>query len=62
MARGMLLEHVRDMSKERRTMDVDIGILVGCAGRTMTEHSTTSSFAIFQDISLVANIQMPKGC
>ncbi len=29
MARDMLLEHVRDMSKERRTMDVDIGILVG---------------------------------
>lgn len=29
LARDMLLEHVRDMSKERRTMDVDIGILVG---------------------------------
>lgn len=32
MARDMLLEHVRDMSKERRTMDVDIGILVGSWG------------------------------
>jgi predicted nucleotidyltransferase len=29
MARDMLLEHVRDMSKERRTLDVDIGVLVG---------------------------------
>ena len=29
MARDMLLEHVHDMSKERRTMDVDIGVMVG---------------------------------
>lgn len=29
LARDMLLGHVRDMSKERRTMDVDIGILIG---------------------------------
>lgn len=28
-ARDMLLEHVHDMSKERRTLDVDIGVLVG---------------------------------
>ncbi|ACU88620.1 nucleotidyl transferase AbiEii/AbiGii toxin family protein [Desulfomicrobium baculatum] len=29
MARDMLLEDVHDMSKERRTMDVDIGVMVG---------------------------------
>jgi predicted nucleotidyltransferase len=29
MARDMLLEHVHDMSKERKTMDVDIGVMVG---------------------------------
>lgn len=29
MARDLLLEKVHDMSKERRTMDVDIGVMVG---------------------------------
>ena len=29
MARDMLLQHVHDMSRERRTMDVDIGVMVG---------------------------------
>lgn len=29
MARDMLLEHGHDMSKERKTMDVDIGVMVG---------------------------------
>ena len=61
MARDMLLQHTHDMSRERRTMDVDIGVMVGSWAEFSEFCETLADRGFERNTTVTHRFRSPKG-